>query len=371
MFKNILFFISILLLGACSIDEGNISGIITNAEDGQWIFLEKLTLNDIEKVDSCQIKNESFSFNYKSDSINFYRISESEKNYGLIAIQNTDTIVFKADISSLVNFRASGSKEVEANTQLIEIINSIKPKIDSLKTTYQKSVSTVEESIVLERIRKRYDSIILQQKEEFKRFIDENPNLFINLITLQQLGDVAEYFNYYKKVSSNLDSLYPNNFWVNDIKEKVLSEKNTAIGAQAPNFKINDSQDKPFELSTLKGSYVLLDFWASWCMPCRRENPLIVNLYKKYRLMGLEIVGISLDDTTNSMDAKADWLKAINQDGLEWKQVSQLKGFESSVCIDYGITSIPSTFLLDENGIIIARNLRGTILANKLKEIFE
>ena len=210
-----------------------------------------------------------------------------------------------------------------------------------------------------------------QQKEDLKRFIDENPNLFINLITLQQLGNVAEYFNYYEMVSRNLDSLYPNNFWVNDIKEKVLSEKNTAIGAQAPNFKINDSHGNPFELSTLKGSYVLLDFWASWCVPCRRENPLIVDLYKKYHPMGLEIVGISLDDTTKSIDAKADWLKAINQDGLEWKQVSQLIGFESSVCLDYGLTSIPSTFLLDENGIIIARNLRGTILANKLKEIFE
>ena len=80
MFKNILFFISILFLGACSIDERNISGTITNAEDGQWIYLEKLTLNDIEKVDSCQIKNESFSFKYKADSINFYRISESDKN---------------------------------------------------------------------------------------------------------------------------------------------------------------------------------------------------------------------------------------------------------------------------------------------------
>ena len=87
--------------------------------------------------------------------------------------------------------------------------------------------------------------------------------------------------------------------------------------------------------------------------------------------MGLEIVGISLDDTTKNIGAQADWLKAINQDGLDWKQVSQLKGFESSVCLDYGITRIPSTFLLDKKGIIIARNLRGTILANKLQEIFE
>ena len=371
MIKNILLLIGLLLLGACSIDEANITGTITNSEDGQWIFLEKLTLNGIEKVDSCQIKNKSFSFNYKADSINFYRISESDKNYSLIAIQNKDTIVFKADISSLSNFQASGSKEVEGNTQLLLIINSIKPRIDSLKIIYQKSVGTVEESIVLERIRKRYDGIILQQKEDLKRFIDENPNLFINLITLQQLGDVAEYFTYYKKVSRNLDSLYPNNFWINDIKEKVNSEKNTSIGAQAPNFKINDSQGKSFELSNLKGSYVLIDFWASWCAPCRRENPLIVDLYKKYHPMGLEIVGVSLDDTTKGKNGKADWLTAINQDGLMWKQVSQLKGFESSVCTDYGITSIPSTFLIDKKGVIIARNLRGTILTNKLKEIFE
>ena len=371
MIKIILLFVGLLFLGGCSIDEANISGTITNAKDGQWIFLEKLTLNDIEKVDSCQIKNESFSFNYKADTINFYRISESDKNYGLIAFQNKDTIVFKADISSLVNFQAIGSKEVEGNTQLLEIINSIKPKTDSLKIIYQKSVGTEEEAIILKRIRKIYDRITLQQKEDLKGFIDQNPNLFINLITLQQLGDVSEYFDYYEKVSSNLDSIYPNNFWIIDIKEKVLSEINTAIGAQATNFKINDSQGKPFELSTLKGSYVLLDFWASWCVPCRRENPLIVDLYKKYHHMGLDIVGISLDDTTKSIDAEENWLKAINQDNLEWKQVSQLKGFESSVCQDYGITSIPSTFLLDTNGIIIARNLRGTILANKLKEIFE
>ena len=86
---------------------------------------------------------------------------------------------------------------------------------------------------------------------------------------------------------------------------------------------------------------------------------------------GLEIIGISLDDVTQKSDAREDWLKAVEQDGLEWKQLSQLQGFTSPVCLDYGISSIPSTFLIDKNGVIIARNLRGTILANKLKEIFE
>jgi len=371
MIKNLILFLSIAILSACSVIDDTVSGTITNAKDGEWVFLEKLSLKDIQKIDSCQINNESFSFQYRADSINFYRISLSDKNYALIALQLGDTIVFNADASNLVNFNASGSAEVEGNERLLEIINSIQPKTDSLRIIYQKSVGTVEEEIVLERIREKYDDIMLQQKEDIKLFIDNNTNLFINLIALQQLGDVAENFEYYKKVSTKLDSIYPDNLWIKDVKDKVLSEQNTAIGVQAPNFSIKDSNGQQFELSSLRGSYVLLDFWASWCVPCRRENPLVVELHKTYNTKGLEIIGISLDDTTQKIDAKSDWIKAIEQDGLEWRQVSELQGFESSVCEEYGISSIPSTFLIDKNGVIIARNLRGTILANKLKEIFE
>ena len=159
--------------------------------------------------------------------------------------------------------------------------------------------------------------------------------------------------------------------WVNNIKESALSLEKTAIGALAPDFTINDVNGKPFTLSSLRGSVVLIDFWASWCMPCRKENPLIVELYKEYKPKGLEIIGISLDDTTRSVSAKEDWLKAINQDGLKWLQLSELQGFESPICKEYGIESIPSTFLIDENGVIINRNLRGTVLRNKLIEIFD
>lgn len=371
MIKKFLVLVSILSILACSTEEPTINGTISMAQDGQWIFLEKLSLNGIQTVDSCQINNENFFFTYQADTINFYRISLSDKNYGLLAIKQGDKILFNAESASLVDFRGSGSKEVEGNTQLLQIINSIQPKTDSLRAIYQKSIGTEEENIILERVRKSYDGIIFQQKEDIKAFIDKNPNLFVNLIALQQLGEVAQNLAYYKKVSIQLDSLYPNNVWIEEIKEKVRSNENTAIGSKAPDFKINDTDNQPFELSSLKGSYVLLDFWASWCAPCRRENPLVVELYETYHPMGLEIIGISLDDTTQKRDAKLDWIKAIQQDGLEWKQVSELQGFESAVCLDYGISSIPSTFLIDKNGIIIARNLRGTILANKLKEIFE
>ena len=145
-------------------------------------------------------------------------------------------------------------------------------------------------------------------------------------------------------VYQNLENQYPNNFWVKNIKEQVLSQQNTAVGVNAPDFTINDTNGIPFKLSSTRGSYVLIDFWASWCAPCRKENPLVVEMYKKYHPMGLEIIGISLDDTTQKKNAKSDWLNAIKQDKIEWKQLSELQGFESKICKTYNIESIPSTF---------------------------
>ena len=134
---------------------------------------------------------------------------------------------------------------------------------------------------------------------------------------------------------------------------------------------MNDAEGNLFHLSDLKGSFVLIDFWASWCAPCRRENPLLVELYKEFNPKGLEIISVSLDDTVKQKNGKQDWISAIENDQLTWTQLSQLQGFESSVCKKYGIESIPSTYLIDKDGIIIARNLRGALLRNKLIDLFD
>lgn len=371
MIKNIAIFLSFILLVACSTKQSTIQGTISNAEENSWLYLEKLTINDVQKVDSCQIKDNHFSFDYQADNINFYRISLTDKNYGLIALKKGDTIQFNAEAKSLVNFQASGSEEVEANSQLLNIINSLQPKTDSLRIVYQKSIGTTDEKIILERVREKYNFIMSEHKKDITQFINNRPSLFINLIAIQQLGDISNNIDIYKKVSQSLEKKYPNNIWVKNIREKVLSKESTSVGAIAPDFTINDINGTPFNLSSTQGSYVLLDFWASWCAPCRKENPLVVEMYKKYHAMGLEIIGISLDDTTQKVSAKEDWLKAIRKDGIEWVQLSELQGFKSNVCRSYDIESIPSTFLLDKNGVIIARDLRGTLLTNKLEEIFE
>jgi thiol-disulfide isomerase/thioredoxin len=135
-------------------------------------------------------------------------------------------------------------------------------------------------------------------------------------------------------------------------------------GAQAPDFSMNDPEGKPVKLSDFRGKVLLIDFWASWCGPCRRENPHVVELYNHYNKKGFDILGVSLDRT------REPWLAAIEKDGLLWHHVSDLQGWSNSAARLYGVSSIPHTVLLDKEGKILARNLRGEALTAKLRELF-
>ncbi len=165
-------------------------------------------------------------------------------------------------------------------------------------------------------------------------------------------------------VISELGKEFPQDKLYNQVKGEIEAAKKTAIGSVAPDIELPTPDGKTMKISDLRGKYVLLDFWASWCGPCRRENPNVVRVYQKYKDKGFEILGISLDKS------KDKWLQAIQSDGLIWYHISDLKGWQSEAAKLYGVNSIPSTFLLDKEGKIIARNLRGPALEQKLKQIF-
>ena len=197
-----------------------------------------------------------------------------------------------------------------------------------------------------------------------KNFVKEHPTSVVSAyITLYQLASQVD--------ETELDSIvskFPTDLgkseYVVKLKELIAEQKKTAIGVVAPDFTMNDADGKPVQLSSLRGKVVLLDFWASWCAPCRQENPNVVKMYQEFHPKGFEILGVSLDRT------KEDWLKAIKDDNLGWIHVSDLQYWQNAAARLYGVNSIPQSFLLDKDGKIIAKGLRGEKLAAKLKELF-
>lgn len=165
-------------------------------------------------------------------------------------------------------------------------------------------------------------------------------------------------------IKNNYDTSLNRSLYVNLLSGYVEKLKKVEVGQPAIDFTMNTPDGKPMQLSTLYGNYLLVDFWASWCPPCRAENPNLVATFNKYKSNGFGILGVSFDKNRDK------WLKAVEDDKLAWTQVSDLAGWGNAAGKLYGIRSIPSNILLDPKGVIIAKNLRGKDLENKLKEIF-
>lgn len=185
----------------------------------------------------------------------------------------------------------------------------------------------------------------------------------INLLQSNVL-DKDKYYNTYVQVAQKLKKEWPGYSHAADFIQYVDKLKLTAIGQPAPEIALPNPQGQIVKLSSMRGKYVLVDFWAKWCGPCRAENPNVVRAYQKYKDKGFTVFGVSLDRN------KEDWIQAIQEDHLTWTHVSDLKYWQSEAAKTYNITGIPFSVLLDPNGVIIGKNLRGAALDAKLEEIF-
>jgi peroxiredoxin len=196
-------------------------------------------------------------------------------------------------------------------------------------------------------------------------FIAANPNSYISLLVYKQIMDVTADF---KGAESGFNK-FPASLRATEVGRsisKVIEDaKKVSVGQMAMDFTQNDVNSKPVKLSDFRGKYILLDFWASWCAPCRAENPNVLAAYNKFKEKNFTVLGVSLDNPGK----KQDWLDAIEKDGLAWTQLSDLQGWKNAVSIMYGIRSIPANFLIDPTGKIIAKNVRGEELHKKLAEV--
>ena len=286
----------------------------------------------------------------------------------LLEAGNIEIVVYK---DSIYKSTIKGSFN---NAVFNDYKKQYKAKIDDLNSVKRSLIESQADPIISNSLKKEMDLLVIELKNFGFNFIKANTNadfslLLLNSVINQNGFDLTLASDAYDQIDNSIKIKTTNNQIIsNRIKTKIKSAKKSeliTIGKIVPNFSAPNPQGKLIELNKIKGKVTIIDFWASWCKPCRVENPNLVKLYNEYHSKGLEIISVSLD-----REAQKDfWIKAIEKDQLNWYNISNLKFWQEPIAKLYGVNSIPATFIIDENGILIAKKLRGAQLDQKIKEL--
>lgn len=356
----------------------------TTGAPAKVYLIYQLGANNV--VDSANVANGAFSFtgsllnpvnatlalDYKGIGLAKYvqlnyadgGPSKTADDLNLFLEKGTITINSKDSISKA---QITGSPLNDDNKKLTSQLAVINKKAQALMTEARAATPEQQKAPDFQsRMQARYKNIQAEQKAALKNFITNNPNSYLSLLAINSVGGPAPDPNEIEPLFNGLSQSLKDTEAGKNLKHGIDGLKVTAIGALAPDFIQNDINGAPVKLSSFRGKYVLLDFWASWCGPCRQENPNVVRNYNKYKAKNFTVVGVSLDKP----EGKSAWLDAIKNDGLDWTQVSDLKFWNNAAAALYQVSSIPQNYLIDPNGKIIAKNLRGEDLDAKLQELF-
>jgi peroxiredoxin len=351
-----------------------LDGTLTNANPGDVIYLEELAPGAKLVIDSTTLDDKgNFSFINASPAAGFYRVKANEQNFAMLVLDSGQKVSLTGDYKNLGNsYKTEGSADTKIFLEFNELGREIQQRTDSMQQAFQALVGTTKmDSLKMDSLNKVfgdiYNKIIDAYQERFSALVVKNKSSLAVLAGIQQLNP-NKYLNLYKEVDAALTAKYPSSKYLANLKKDIAAyeaqaqkSNRLAAGTVAPDFSLPTPEGKSIALSSFRGKVVLVDFWASWCGPCRKENPNVVAIYKKFHNKGFEICSVSLDDD------KDKWLNAIKADGLIWNHISDLKGWDSKAAKLYGVDAIPFTLLLDKEGKIIDKGLRGKDLELKIQ----
>ena len=362
MFPKIIFTVLLtVLLFSCNVSKKEnytIKGSLTGTIDTPLI----LSMYDGTKavpLDTTTVESGSFLFKGSLEHPVMLILQAEGQRQFLQFFGENSPISISGDIDSLYQAKVEGSDLQDLYLAFKENMKNFDLQGSKLRIQYQQATEAQDQEKAIA-IGNQFRVMEITRKENIKQFIASNNTSPVAAYLALNVFINDEYAQQYEILAS-LDSSLANHDYYKVLKENIDLLGKLQLGKEAPDFTLTSKEGEEVALSSLRGSYVLIDFWASWCQPCRKANPGVVEKYNQFNDKGFTVLSVSVDN-----DREA-WLKAIDEDGLVWTQVLDEKGISSTL---YGVRYIPTTYLIDPNGVILAVNLEGEQLQTKLEEIF-
>jgi thiol-disulfide isomerase/thioredoxin len=348
-----------------------IKGTVKNL-DAKKIFLKEYQGRKAVVIDSAEVKDGNFVLEgtIKKTSLCGLFTTKAERSRPFLNLY-VENVPFTINFDKKDRMATSiiGGPAQELNNKFTAVDKKLAEDTKPLDAKYQEIRKAISEKKIT---KEEFDAELNKLREAYAPYGEKANKEKMDLIKANLSSIVAADkfsrafndmdFKEAKELANSFTGEAANSETIKKIKEKIVTLDKVAIGQPAPDFTLNTPEGKPLSLSSFKGKVLIVDFWASWCGPCRGENPNVVKMYKKYHKKGLEILSVSLDNN------KEAWLKAIKDDGLIWNHVSDLKGWGSAAAKLYGVSGIPHIVLIDKKGTIVAKNLRGKELEAKIRE---
>jgi thiol-disulfide isomerase/thioredoxin len=358
-----------IVIVACSTNTNtfNLDGIAEGFDDNTQILVYTVENNQPVIIDTLTVLNGKFSATYpKSENHNVHYLNLAQQKTNVLYFPENEDLKVTLYKDSIQASYVTGGSQNEAYTEFSKKLRSFNAKKQSNMERF-KIARNQQDGMLVTQIQNE-NKILLAEESAFKKeYISANNNSLFAVMLLSEMVSRKEILpNEASQMIANLSPKIAASQTAADLKKTIAGLMKSEVGGLAPPFSAPTPEGEMLSLQETLGKYTIIDFWASWCRPCRMENPNVVNVYNKYHDKGLNIISVSLDKAGQ----KDRWIKAIKDDKMDWYHVSNLKFWQDPIAKTYGVRSIPATFLLDEEGRIIGKNLRGAALETKIASLF-